>query len=186
VITKEIVTKTDHSRGEFGSRGFCPTCSTASSAAVFPKRIKTNSSTPPPGPADLRARCSKLRDIGVRHSAGSGTSSAARCTGSRTAGFGRQKRKMERLYPCLAGTEFKQKIEGIVDAFPGMQEQINRERRAMGKQWKEREKQIERVVKNTVGLYGDMQGIIGGQIPEIPALELKQPDELLLETEDDS
>jgi len=67
-----------------------------------------------------------------------------------------------------------------------MQEQINRERRAMGKQWKEREKQIERVVKNTVGLYGDMQGIIGGQIPEIPALELKQPDELLLETEDDS
>ena len=35
-----------------------------------------------------------------------------------------------------------------------------------------REKQIERVIKNTVGLYGDMQGIIGGQIPQIPALEL--------------
>jgi hypothetical protein len=31
-----------------------------------------------------------------------------------------------------------------------------------------------------------MQGIIGGQIPVIPALELKQPDELLLETENDS
>jgi hypothetical protein len=28
------------------------------------------------------------------------------------------------------------------------------------------------VVKNTAGLYGDMQGIIGGQIPAIPALEL--------------
>ena len=38
--------------------------------------------------------------------------------------------------------------------------------------WKQREKEIERVVKNTVGLYGDMQGIIGGQIPAIPALEL--------------
>jgi len=35
-----------------------------------------------------------------------------------------------------------------------------------------RKRQIERVVKNTVGLYGDMQGIIGGQIAEIPALEL--------------
>jgi hypothetical protein len=80
--------------------------------------------------------------------------------------------KMEILYQYLAGTEFKQKIEGIVEAFTAMQEQINRERRAMEKQWKEREKQIERVVKNTVGLYGDMQGIIGGQIPEIPALEL--------------
>ena len=36
------------------------------------------------------------------------------------------------------------------------------------------EKEIERVVKNTVGLYGDMQGIIGGQIPVIPALELDE------------
>ncbi|MCB1090794.1 MAG: DUF2130 domain-containing protein, partial [Verrucomicrobiae bacterium] len=80
--------------------------------------------------------------------------------------------KMEMLYQYLAGTEFKQKIEGIVEGFTAMQDQLNRERRAMEKQWKEREKQIERVVKNTVGLYGDMQGIIGGQIPEIPALEL--------------
>jgi len=86
--------------------------------------------------------------------------------------------KMELLYQYLAGTEFKQKIEGIVEAFTGMQEQINRERRAMEKQWKEREKQIERVIKNTVGLYGDMQGIIGGQIPEIPALELSDAKEL--------
>jgi len=86
--------------------------------------------------------------------------------------------KMELLYQYLAGTEFKQKIEGIVEAFTSMQEQINRERRAMEKQWKEREKQIERVIKNTVGLYGDMQGIIGGQIPIIPALELDDPNQL--------
>ena len=80
--------------------------------------------------------------------------------------------KMEMLYHYLAGTEFKQKIEGIVEAFTAMQEQVNRERRAMEKNWKEREKQIERVIKNTTGLYGDMQGIIGGVIPSIPALEL--------------
>jgi hypothetical protein len=42
----------------------------------------------------------------------------------------------------------------------------------MEKHWKQREKEIERVVKNTAGLYGDMQGIIGGHIPAIPALEL--------------
>ena len=53
-----------------------------------------------------------------------------------------------------------------------------RKRRAMEKQWKEREKQIERVIKNTVGLYGDMQGIIGGQIPVIPALELDDSKQL--------
>jgi len=80
--------------------------------------------------------------------------------------------KMETLYQYLAGVEFKQKIEGIVEAFTSMQDQLNRERRAMERHWKQREKEIERVVKNTVGLYGDMQGIIGGQIPAIPALEL--------------
>jgi hypothetical protein len=81
--------------------------------------------------------------------------------------------KMEALYQYLAGTEFKQKIEGIVEAFTSMQDQLNKERRAMERQWKQREKEIERVIKNTVGLYGDMQGIIGGQIPSIPALEIE-------------
>ena len=89
----------------------------------------------------------------------------------RSASVGKSE-KMEALYQYLAGVEFKQKIEGIVEAFTGMQDQLNKERRAMERQWKQREKQIERVVKNTVGRYGDMQGIIGGQIPVIPALEL--------------
>jgi hypothetical protein len=81
--------------------------------------------------------------------------------------------KMEMLYSYLAGNEFKGRVEGIVEAFTTLQDQLQRERRAMEKNWKEREKQIERVIKNTVGLYGDMQGIIGGQIPTIEALELE-------------
>jgi hypothetical protein len=81
--------------------------------------------------------------------------------------------KMEMLYAYLAGNEFKGRVEGIVEAFTSLQDQLQRERRAMEKNWKEREKQIERVIKNTVGLYGDMQGIIGGQIPTIEALELE-------------
>jgi hypothetical protein len=92
--------------------------------------------------------------------------------------------KMEALYQYLAGVEFKQKIEGIVEAFTSMQDQLNKERRAMERHWKQREKEIERVVKNTVGLYGDMQGIIGGQIPAIPALELDEEPAPLLEESD--
>jgi hypothetical protein len=109
----------------------------------------------------------------------------------RTASIGKSE-KMEALYQYLAGVEFKQKIEGIVEAFTSMQDQLNRERRAMEKHWKQREKEIERVVKNTVGLYGDMQGIIGGQIPAIPALELDEgiakqlPDESGIDPQPDS
>ena len=68
---------------------------------------------------------------------------------------------------------FKGKVEGMVEAFTSLQDQLQRERRAMEKTSKEREKQIERVINNSVGLYGDMQGVIGGQIPTIDALELE-------------
>lgn len=40
----------------------------------------------------------------------------------------------------------------------------------MEKIWKDRKKQIERVIANTVGMYGEMSGIPGGGLPEIPAL----------------
>lgn len=81
--------------------------------------------------------------------------------------------KMDMLYRYLAGDAFRQKVGGIVEAFTALQEQLNRERRAMEKIWKDREKQIERVIANTVGMYGEMSGILGGTLPEIPALTLE-------------
>ena len=88
--------------------------------------------------------------------------------------------KMELLYRYLSGPEFRQKMEAIIDAFTSMQSQIDRERRAMQKQWNERQKQIDRVIRNTAGFYGDMQGIIGGKLPVIPALELESEPRNLL------
>jgi len=81
--------------------------------------------------------------------------------------------KMELLYRYLAGDQFRQRVQGIVEAFTELQDQINRERRAMEKLWREREKQVERVITNTVGMYGEMRGIVGATMPEIPALTLK-------------
>lgn len=82
--------------------------------------------------------------------------------------------KMETLYRYLTGPEFRQKIETIVQSFTGMQEQVHRERRAMEKLWKEREKQIQRVVLNTSSMYGDISGIAGA-LPDIEILALDQP-----------
>jgi len=86
-----------------------------------------------------------------------------------TAGKGE---KMELLYEYLSGTEFRQRVEAIVEAFEAMQLQLNRERRAMEKQWAEREKQIARVIGSTSAMYGALQGIVGAGLPSIPALEL--------------
>jgi hypothetical protein len=81
--------------------------------------------------------------------------------------------KMEMLYEYLAGPEFRQQIEGIVEAFVTMKKDLDSERRSMEKIWAKREKQIERVVKNTSRMYGSLQGIIGSTLPELKSLEMK-------------
>lgn len=80
--------------------------------------------------------------------------------------------KMECLYHYLAGDRFKSRIEAMVEAFTALQSGLNRERMAMERIWKEREKQIERVIANTVRMYGEMRGILGASVPPVPALEL--------------
>lgn len=80
--------------------------------------------------------------------------------------------KMEAIYNYLSGPEFRQKIEGIVEAFKAMREDLDAEKRALVKIWAKREKQIDKVVMNTLKMYGDMQGIIGASLPEIKSLEL--------------
>ncbi|NBC48840.1 MAG: DUF2130 domain-containing protein, partial [Gammaproteobacteria bacterium] len=80
--------------------------------------------------------------------------------------------KMERLYEYLAGDDFRQRVEAIVEGFEALQQQLQRERRAMEKQWAEREKQLQRVLTSTAGMYGSLQGIIGNSLAAIPALGL--------------
>lgn len=80
--------------------------------------------------------------------------------------------KMEALYRYLSGDEFRHRVEALVETFNAMEEQLAKERRAMEKLWNERAKQIERLMTNTVGMYGAIRGVIGSQLPEIPALDL--------------
>ena len=81
--------------------------------------------------------------------------------------------KMELLYQYLAGDQFRSRVQAIVEAFTGLQSQLNRERVAMERIWKEREKQIERALRGTAGMYGEVRGILGSSLPQVPALELE-------------
>lgn len=80
--------------------------------------------------------------------------------------------KMELLYNYLSGNEFQNRMENIVAAFTGMQMDLETEKRSFQRIWKKREKEIERVVMNTSGMYGDLQGIVGASLPAIKSLEL--------------
>lgn len=84
-----------------------------------------------------------------------------------------QQSKTEMVYQYLTGPRFRQRVEAIVEAFSTMQEDLDKERKAIMKQWAKREEQIERVMSATVGMYGDLQGIAGKSLQEIEGLNLE-------------
>jgi len=84
-----------------------------------------------------------------------------------------QQTKTEMVYQYLTGPRFRHRVEAIVEAFSSMQEDLDKEKKAITKQWAKREEQIERVMGATVGMYGDLQAIAGKSLQEIEGLELK-------------
>lgn len=84
-----------------------------------------------------------------------------------------QQAKTEMVYDYLTSSRFRQRIEAIVEAFSTMQTDLEREKKVITKQWAKRDEQINRVMKSTVGMYGDLQGIVGKTLQEIESLELR-------------
>lgn len=80
--------------------------------------------------------------------------------------------KTELVYQYLTGPRFKQRVQGIVEAFETLRKDLEAERKVMTKQWARREAQIERVMQGTLGMYGDLQGIAGQGLQRIEGLEL--------------
>jgi hypothetical protein len=79
--------------------------------------------------------------------------------------------KMQLLYNYLTGNEFKSQVEAIAEGFMAMRQGIVKERVQMEKLWKEREKQLEKVLLSTSGMYGSVKGIAGASVGDIPLLD---------------
>ncbi len=84
--------------------------------------------------------------------------------------------KMSMLYSYLTSSEFSMQIEAIVEGFTTMKHDLESEKRSMARIWKQREKQIEKVLENTIGMYGSVKGIAGSAIGTVKALELPYSD----------
>lgn len=89
--------------------------------------------------------------------------------------------KMGMLYDYLTSNEFKLQIEAIVEGFTQMKADLESEQRSMRMIWKKREKQIDKVLLNTTGMYGSIRGIAGNALQSIAALELQTDDADLLD-----
>ena len=64
-----------------------------------------------------------------------------------------------------------------------MQTDLEAEKRSLQGHWKKREKQIEKVLNNTIHMHSSIKGIAGAAIQSVPLLELSEEVDSEEETE---
>ena len=72
--------------------------------------------------------------------------------------------KMHLLYGYLTSNEFAEQWKAIREGFMSMKLSIQKERDAMEKLWKAREKQLEKVLLNAAHIRGSIEGISGNDV----------------------
>ncbi len=81
--------------------------------------------------------------------------------------------KMEVLYGYLTGPEFVHRVEAIMGAFRSLKGDLEKEKKWFMSKWSRQEKEIGKIMENTQGMYGDLQGVTDRSLPEIKILELE-------------
>jgi hypothetical protein len=87
--------------------------------------------------------------------------------------------KMVMLYDYLTNSEFSEQWKAIREGFMSMKLSIQKERDAMEKLWKAREKQLEKVLLNAAHIKGSIEGIAGADAVNLNLTD--DTDALLLE-----
>jgi hypothetical protein len=83
--------------------------------------------------------------------------------------------KMVMLYDYLIGSEFSEQWKAIREGFMSMKLSIQRERDAMEKLWKAREKQLEKVLLNAAHIKGSIEGIAGADAVNLNLTDDNEP-----------
>jgi hypothetical protein len=86
--------------------------------------------------------------------------------------------KMHMLYDYLTSNEFAGQWRAIREGFMSMKLSIQKERDAMEKLWKAREKQLEKVLLNAAHVRGSIEGIAGMDSVDLNLLESGNEDDM--------
>lgn len=84
---------------------------------------------------------------------------------------GARSEKAEVIFNYLTSATFKQRMETIVESFSTMREDLEKEKRVTQRSWKVRENQLENIFQASLGMYSDIQLVLGASTFQIPALE---------------
>ena len=78
------------------------------------------------------------------------------------------------VYQYITGQEFSQRVKMVASTYLAMQKDLVSEKAAMSRIWGKREKQISTVLNNVTGMYGEIEGLLGGEavLPGVDVLSL--------------
>lgn len=79
--------------------------------------------------------------------------------------------KMVMLYDYLTGSEFSEQWKAIREGYLSMRMAIIKEREAMEKIWKSREKQLDKILISAVSIKGSIEGIAGADAVDMKGLD---------------
>jgi len=91
------------------------------------------------------------------------------------AGKGEQ---MEALYDYICSSQFAQRVRSVVECYAEMQEDLEKEKRAIQRMWKKREGQITRISTQVINICGELQGISSTTLPHLEDIATLELDEL--------
>lgn len=112
--------------------------------------------------------CDRASAIGLAHAL---RQQLMKVQSIKTAHQGRES-KAEVVYNYLISNEFRQRIEVWVEYFSERRTEIDKEKIYYMKKWEKEEQNIMKIMQNTAGIYGDLQGLIGNALPKVNSLEL--------------
>jgi hypothetical protein len=76
------------------------------------------------------------------------------------------------VYNYLTSPEFRGRVMGVVEPLVEMRTSLEAEKRAAERMFAARAKQLDRVGLNLTGMYGDLQGLVGPNLPTVQGLAL--------------
>ena len=81
----------------------------------------------------------------------------------------------ESIYDYVTSSVFTQNVERMLRVYLDMKATIAKEAASAERSFKARNMQVDILISGISGIYGDMQGIAGSSLPNLPLLEDKQP-----------
>jgi hypothetical protein len=75
------------------------------------------------------------------------------------------------VYEYLTGADFRRRLEAIVEAYAAMQDDLEKEKKALTAQWSKRAKHLDLALVATTGIAGDVKAIVGKTFEQIEGLE---------------